>query len=303
MSRFPQEHYQRREPGQRPWVPYLYILPALFFYAFFVLWPIFDTLRLSFYDWDGFSTPRFNGLGNYGQLLEDEVVHAALRNNLLFIVFYTLFPIALALLLTTLLTRRRLWGLSFFRAGLFIPQVMSMVVVGVVWGWIYNPAFGPLNQVLKAIGLEALARPWLGDFNLALPAVGVVGTWVQYGFCMVLFVAGVQHIEESLYDAAKIDGANGMQEFWHVTLPGLRNEMSVAMVTTFVAALRIFAVVFVTTRGGPGFRTMVVSMWLYRNAFQINRAGYASAMAVVLSAIILLVSYALLTARQRSTEV
>ena len=290
-------HY---EPGQRFWTPYLYILPGLLIYASFVLWPIVDTLRYSFYEWDGFSTPAFIGLDNYASLLQDEVLHIALRNNLFFLAFYTLFPILLALFLTALLTRRQVRGLSFFRAGLFIPYVMSMVVVGVVWRWIYNPAFGPLNQALKAVGLGVLARPWLGDFDLALPAVGAVGTWVQYGFCLALFIAGVQRIEEALYDAAKIDGANEFQQFRHVTLPGLRNEISVALVTTFITALRIFDLVFVTTRGGPGNQTLVASLWLYRNAFQLNRVGYAATIAVVLTAIILVVSYAVITLRLRS---
>ncbi len=300
MLHSPKIQSQRYEPGQRPWTAYLYILPSFLIYVFFVLWPIFDTLRFSFYDWDGFSTPVFTGLGNYIRLLEDKVFHIALRNNLMFIVFYTLFPIGLGLFLTALMTRRRLRGLSFFRAGFFVPYVMSMVVVGVVWRWIYNPVFGPLNQALRAVGLEAWARPWLGDFQLALPAVGVVGTWVQYGFCMVLFIAGVQRIEETLYDAAKIDGANELQQFWYVTLPGIRSEISVALVTTLIAALKIFDLVFVTTRGGPGNQTTVVSLWLYRNAFQINRMGYAAAIAVVLSAIIMIISYVVLTIRLRT---
>ncbi len=292
-------HY---DPGQRPWTPYLYILPGFLIYALFVLWPVLDTLRYSFYDWDGFSTPSFAGLGNYGRLLQDQVLRTALRNNFLFIAFYTLFPITVGLFLTALLTRRQVRGLSFFRAGLFIPYVLSMVVVGVVWRWIYNPAFGPLNQLLKAVGLDAWARPWLGDFTLALPAVGVVGTWVQYGFCMVLFIAGVQRIEEDLYDAAKIDGANEFQQFWNVTLPSLRNEISVALVTTLITALRVFDLIYVTTKGGPGNQTMVASLWLYRNAFQLNRVGYAASIAVILTAIILLISYLVLTLRLRTVS-
>ena len=183
-----------------------------------------------------------------------------------------------------------------------MAYVMSMVVVGVVWRWIYNPAFGPLNRMLKAVGLEAWARPWLGDFALALPAVGIVGTWVQYGFCMALFIAGVQRIEEALYDAAKIDGANEFQQFRHVTLPGLRSEISVAMVTTLITALRVFDLIYVTTLGGPGNQTMVASLWLYRNAFQQNRVGYAATIAVVLTAIILVISYLVITLRLRTTS-
>jgi raffinose/stachyose/melibiose transport system permease protein len=198
----------RGKPGQRTWIAYLYILPAFTIYAFFILRPIAETIRISFYDWDGLTKPVFYGLNNYIELVQDNVLRLALWNNLLFMVFYTAFPILIALFLTVLLTRTRVRGLSFFRAGLFIPQVMAMVAVGVVWRWIYNPTFGPLNQTLQAIGLGSLARPWLGDFDLALPAVGIAGTWVQYCFCMVLFIAGVQHIDEALYEAAKIDGAN-----------------------------------------------------------------------------------------------
>jgi len=298
----PKVQSQGREPGYRPLTAYLYILPSFLIYAVFVLWPVLDTLRYSFYDWDGFSAPSFAGLGNYVRLLEDQVLHVALRNNMLFIVFYTLFPILVGLFLTALLTRRQIRGLSFFRAGLFVPYVMSMVVVGVVWRWIYNPAFGPLNRMLKAIGLEAWARPWLGDFTLALPAVGAVGTWVQYGFCMALFIAGVQRIEEALYDAAKIDGANEFQQFWHVTLPGLRNEISVALVTTLITALRVFDLIYVTTLGGPGNQTMVASLWLYRNAFQQNRVGYAATIAVVLTVIVLVISYLVITLRLRTAS-
>jgi len=275
-------------------VPYLFILPALLVYGVFVFVPILNTVRLSFHDWTGFSDSQFVGLDNYRQLWSDDVFRTALVNNIQFIAFYTIFPIAVGLLLTAALTRRRIWGLSLFRAGFFIPYVMPMVVVGVVWRWLYNPLFGPLNNGLKEIGLESWARPWLGDFDFALPAVGLIATWVQYGFCMVLFIAGVQKIDETLYDAAKVDGATGWHQLLHITIPGIRAEISVAAVTTFIAALRIFDLVFVTTRGGPGEETMVTSMWLYRSAFQINRVGYAASIAVVQSVMILVISYLLL---------
>lgn len=293
---------QGYKPGERPWTAYLYILPGFVIYLIFVLWPIASTLRYSFYDWDGFSTPTFIGIDNYIRLFDDPIFRVSLVNNLILIIFYTVFPIIIGLFLTALMTRRTLAGLTFFRASLFLPYVLSMVVVGVVWRWIYNPLFGPLNHTLRAIGLDAWAKPWLGDFTLALPAVGLIGTWVQYGFCMVLFIAGVQRIEEALYDAAKIDGANEFHLFWYITLPGLRNEISVAMVTTLIVALRVFDLIFVTTRGGPGDNTMVVSLYIYRNAFVINRAGYAAAIAVIMTIIILIISYGVITIRQRWTE-
>ena len=302
MLNTPKARSRGYKPGERPWTAYLYILPGFIIYAVFVLWPILDTLRYSFYEWSGFSSPSFIGLDNYIKLYSDDIFRQALVNNLWFIVFYTVFPIVIGLFLTALLTRRRLPGITLFRTGLFMPYVMAMVVVGVVWRWIYNPATGPLNQALRAVGLDALARPWLGDFDLALPAVGVVGTWVQFGFCMVLFIAGVQRIDEMLYDAAKLDGANEWRQFWHITLPGLRNEISVAMVTTLIAALRIFDLVFVTTRGGPGNETMVVALHIYRNAFAINRVGYAAAIAVVLTIVIVIISVLVLALRQKWVE-
>ncbi len=295
-------HVEGLKPGQRWYIGYLYLLPGLLIYGLFVFLPILDTFRYSLFRWDGISQPVFTGLGNYAALIHDPTFLTALFNNAVFIFFYTVLPILLALLLTGLMTRRPLPGMTFFRAGLFVPQVMSMVVVGVVWRWILNPVNGPLNQLLKALGLGAWAKAWLGDFTWALPAVGGIGTWVEYGFCMVLFIAGVQRIEPTLYDAARIDGANAYQEFRYVTLPGLRSELVVAIITTLIAALRVFDLVFVTTRGGPGTRTLVMAFHIWRNAFVVNNVGYAAAVAVVLTVLILTVSVAVLTVQERLTR-
>lgn len=279
--------------GIRAFVPYAYIFPSLLIYAIFVVIPILGTILLSFFDWTGFSSPVFVGFKNFVELSGDQTFLSGLFNNFSFIFFYTVLPVSIGLILTMIMSRRNLAGQSLFRAGFFIPYIMPMVVVGVIWRWIYNPAFGPLNQVLKLAGLGSLAKPWLGDFNFALPAVGVMATWVQYGFCMALFLAGVQRINEDLFDAAKVDGANQFQQMLHVMIPGIRGEILVAVVTTFIAAVRLFDLIFVTTRGGPGAQTVVTSLWLYRNAFQINRAGYGAAIAVVQTAFILLVSFIL----------
>lgn len=290
-----------REPGARYWTGYLYVLPGFLVYAVFVLLPILNTFRLSLYEWNGVAVPRFVGLENFARMPTDEFLVVSFRNNLLFIPFFTLLPMAFALLLTALLSRRRIRALTFFRTGLFIPYVMPMIVVGVIWRWIYNPAFGPLNEILGALGLDAWARAWLGDYDLALPSLGVAGAWVTYGFSMALFVAGVQNISEELYDAARIDGSNEVQQFWYVTLPGLRNELTIVLLANFITSIRMFDLVYVTTRGGPGSQTMVLNLWLYLNAFHYSRVGYASAIAVVMTAIIFLASYALVILRQRST--
>jgi raffinose/stachyose/melibiose transport system permease protein len=290
-------------PGESRFLGYLYILPGLVIYLLFVLYPVLETVRTSFYRWDGFTVNRtFIGLQNYRQLLIDHQFLQALSHNLIFIVFYSIIPIILGIILASLLGRRRLPGMTFFRAGLFLPQVISMVVVGVMWRWIFNPVFGPLNAFLKLVGLNSLARPWLGDFTLALPSVGIIGTWVMYGFCMVLFLAGMQRIPEDYYEAAELDGANEIQQLRYITLPSLRPEFGVALITTIIAALRVFDLVYVLTRGGPGDRTLVVAFLVYRAAFQQNRIGYAAAVATVLTLIILLISFLILRFQSRSEE-
>ena len=175
-------------------------------------------------------------------------------------------------------------------------------MVGIIWRWLFAYD-GPINEFLILIGLEGAIRPWLGDFTYARYAVGSVGTWVQYGLCMVLFIAGAQSINEDLYDAARVAGANAWQEFRYVTLPGLSQQILVAFVLTFIAALRAFDLVFVLTRsGGPGKETIVTSILIYQQAFQRNRAGYASAMALVLSVIIVSVSALVIRLQARRDE-
>lgn len=285
-------------PFARPQQAYLLLAPGFLIYALFVLLPITNTVRYSFFDWTGFSEPTFIGIDNYIRLAGDPDFWKAIGNNTFFVLFYTILPIMLGLFLTSLLTRSRIRGLTLFRTGLFIPQVMSPVVVGIVWRWLFTYN-GPINSFLIAIGLENVALPWLGDFTWAPYAVGAVGTWVQYGLCMVLFIAGAQSIDEELYDAAKVFGANAWQQFRYVTFPGLRQQILVAFILTFIAAMRVFDLVFVLTQGGPGKQTIVTSYLIYQQAFQRNRAGYASAIAVVIAIIILVVSIAVFKLQSR----
>lgn len=278
-------------PGENKWTGWLYLLPGLIIYLAFTFYPILETVRTSFYEWNGFSAQRnWVGLENYQVVFSDPQFTGAFLHNLVFILFYCVLPVLVGLLLASVLSQRALPGMTFFRTILFLPQVISMVVVGVIWRWIFNPQFGPLNILLNTLGLSGLTRAWLGDFTLALPAVGSIGTWVQYGFCMILFLAGMQHISEEYYEASSLDGANAFKQFVHITIPGLRPEIGVALVTTIIAALRVFDLVYVTTRGGPGNATLVVGFLIYRSAFQQNRIGYASAIATVLMLIILVIS-------------
>lgn len=278
---------ENRLPGESRFNGWIYLAPGLIIYLVFVFYPLLETLRTSFYQWDGFSTNRsFVGFSNYLKLFQDQQFFQALTNNIIFIVFYSIIPIIIGLFLASILGRKPIPGLTFFRTVLFLPQILSMVVVGVTWRWIFNPTFGLLNMTLRTLGLESLTKAWLGDFSWALPAVGSIGTWVQYGFCMILFLAGMQRIPGEYYEAAQLDGASELKQLLFITLPSLRPELSVALMTTIIAALRVFDLVYVTTRGGPGDSTLVTGFLVYRAAFQQNRIGYAAALATVMTVII-----------------
>ena len=186
----------------------------------------------------------------------------------------------------------RLRGASFFRAAIFLPQIVAMVVTATAWTAIYAPD-GVLNTLLRAIGLKSVTRAWLGDFGTALPAVGLIGTWLEIGLCLVLFISGIGQIPRELYEAAKVDGAGAVREFFAVTLPGLRGQITVALTLTVIAALRTFDLVYITTHGGPGDSTSLPAFEVYNRAFSTGQVGSACAIAVVLTMIILLVTYAI----------
>lgn len=232
------------------------------------------------------------GLGNYIDAIGDPLVQEAFVHAIVLVAFYSIIPVCLGLLATAALSRHRIRGLAGIRTLIFLPQVLAAVVIGVAWQWMYDPQ-GPFNALLSAVGLDDLARPWLGEAGLALPAVGVIGAWVTVGLCMVLFLAGVQQIPLDRYEAARVDGAGPISEFFAVTLPGLRNEIAVALLLTVVDALRAFDIVFVTTKGGPGTETVVPTLLIYKRAFVTGQVGSAAAIAAMLTAVVLLVAVAI----------
>jgi raffinose/stachyose/melibiose transport system permease protein len=281
-----------RAPGEPRHVAYLYLAPAFFFYLLFAFGPLLYTAWLSFYDWDGLTVGTWVGLDNYDEVLSDPDIRASFVHSFELILFYAVLPVILGLLLASVIAHSRVRGATFFRAVLFLPQTIATVVVAIAWVWIYAPD-GPLNEALDAVGLSSVSRGWLGDFNWALPALGVVGTWVMFGLCLVLFIAGIQKIPTTLYEAARVDGAGRVREFLAVTLPGLRGELAVALTLTTIMALRTFDLIYVSTQGGPGTSTTVPSVLVYQNAFSNGRVGLASAIAVVLTALIFVVAFAI----------
>ncbi|MDZ7801392.1 MAG: sugar ABC transporter permease [Trueperaceae bacterium] len=288
-------------PGDRWYHGLAIFLPGFAVYALLVLLPAGVSVWYSLHDWAGFGEASWVGLANYRRLLGDALFWRALANNAAFIVFYTVVPITLGLLLAAVLHQPWLRGRGTFRALLFLPQILPMALIGVIWRWMYAPGDGPINAFLAAIGLGALTRPWLGDFDWALPSVGLIASWYFYGFCMAVFFAGMQRIDPTLYDAARVDGASALRQLLHVTLPGLRREIVVVAFFTLVTALKVFDLVFVTTRGGPGDSTLVGTLYLYRSAFQRSEVGYASTIAVVLTILVILVTV-MLRRLQRSSS-
>ena len=285
------ETASERPPGEPRLVGYLYLLPALVAFTAFVLVPLGRAVWLSFYDWDGVTAGTWAGLENYAELASEEALRGAFAHALVLLFFYALLPVGIGLLLAGLVARARVRGLALFRTVLFLPQVIALVVVAVMWRMIYDPGSGALNELLRTFGLGSLAQSWLGDFDLALPAVGVVGTWVWFGLAMVLLMAGVQKIPASLYDAARVDGAGMVREFLAVTLPALRGEIAVALTLTTIAALRNFDLIYITTKGGPGDATSVPAFQVYDRAFQTGEVGSAAAIGIALTAIIFSFSF------------
>ncbi|QGH69957.1 carbohydrate ABC transporter permease [Pseudactinotalea sp. HY158] len=266
-------------------LPYLYLAPGLVIFAAFVLYPLARSAQFSLYAWDGLGASTWVGLANYADLLADPVLRAAFGHAFVLIGFFSLVPLALGLALAAILTHGRVRGLGMFRTVVFLPQVIAMVVVAVAWRQIYAPD-GTLNTALRAIGLDNLAIPWLGDYTWTLPAVGVVGTWVQLGLVTVLLMAGMAKLPKEMYEAARIDGAGPVREFFAMTAPNVRAEMAVALTLTIIAALKTFDLVYVTTGGGPGNSTTVPAYEVYTRAFREGAVGSAAAIAVTLAILI-----------------
>jgi len=273
--------------------PYLYLLPGLFVFTVFVVVPIVAAVGLSLTAWNGVSwdTATFVGLENYIQALEEPRFWTALWHNLVLIPYFVILPTILGLAPAALVHQMQLRGATIFQAGLFLPYIMPGVLIGVVWRWLLNPVFGPVNSVLEDLGFSP--PTWLADFTLALPTIGLIGAWAAYGFCYVVFVAGIQKIPADLYDAARLDGASGWHEFTAVTLPGLRREIAVVLSVNLINALRAFDIVRATTDGGPGDSTDVLALFMV-DSLDSNRAGYAIAIAMFLAIITLVLSLSVL---------
>ena len=278
---------------------YLFILPALIFYLVFTLRPLTQSIIFSFYDWDGFNPiKRFIGLANYKEAFSDPVLGLSLFNNIKWVIISLILSQGTALLLAVLVARCIIWQ-SFFRSVLFFPNMLSPMITALIWGRIYDPLIGLINTFLKNLGYGYLAKGWLGSPEWALVAVCIANSWRAYGYYMVLYLAGLQSVDPTLYDAAKVDGANGWQEFWYVTLPSIRPTSTLVLSLALINSLMTFDMVWGMTQGGPFHRSEVLSTLIYKTAFASNRVGYGCALSLMQAVLIFNVTMIFIRIRER----
>jgi raffinose/stachyose/melibiose transport system permease protein len=270
-------------------IGWLFVLPALIMYAIFVLFPLLQSVRYSFFRWNGIGEMRWVGLDNYATILDDPNLLGTIYNALILVIFFSVIPVTLGLIVASIIHRIAPGKLgAVARTVLFLPQVIPLVAAGIIWGWLLALT-GLINQLLDAVGLGAITRAWLGDFDWALPAVGFIGVWVLLGFCTVLLWTGMTKLDPALFESARIDGADWRTEFTRITVPLLRQEIGVCLTVTIIAALAAFDIVYVTTAGGPGNATAVPGIQIYILAFTQQRIGLASALSVMLMTLVLLI--------------
>ena len=266
---------------------YLFIGPQLFGIVVFVLIPLFYALYLSLYRWDLLSPPRYVGLSNFTEALNSRVFWSAVRSTLSYSALYIPLNIGLALLFALLLNQIR--GKVVFRTLFFLPVITNSVAASLVWAWLLNADFGLINQGLKSVGVVAPPR-WLLSPDSAMLGIVLMSVWWTVGVNMVIFLAGLQGIPAIYYEAAALDGANSRQRFLHVTLPMLSPTIFFVLVITIIGSLQVFDQILVLTNGGPADSTRVFVMYLYTEAFQRFRMGTSSAAALMLFAVLLVLT-------------
>ena len=255
-------------------------LPLLIFIIWIIV-PTFRTIYLSFTNESLMGTSRFVGLQNYIYLFGDPAFLQAVRNNVIWIFAYIAIPIPIGFLIALGLDDAKPVGCSFLRVLFYVPMAISLIAVGLMWTWMYNPSWGIINTILRGIGLESLARQWLGDQDLVLFSVIVASYWNFIPLIVIILGAGLTQIPNELIDAARIDGTSYMQQVLLIKIPLLRPSFTIATVITVIFSLRVFDIVFATTGGGPVNASEVLGTMMYQEAFRNTLIGYGASIATV----------------------
>ena len=273
--------------------PYLFVIPGMLLFFLIAVIPIFQTFGLSFSDWDGvkaFSSINIIGLDNYKTVITGQEFLIALKNNMIWALVSVTVPIAIGLVQAAVIVNSNVKCKNLFQLLLFLPQILSSMIMSIMWLTIYDPASGLLNEALKMIGLDSFAQPWLGDKSTAIYALLVMSIWTAYGFNTVIYCTAIRSVDQAMYEAAKIDGANFLQTFFRITIPSISKTTTTLLLLSLIGAFKVFDVVFQMTKGGPGYYTYVMSYYLYQTAFASNKIGLGCSIAVLLTIIVFVVS-------------
>jgi len=274
--------YKRNEIAVTPW---LFLAPAILFFMFYVIFPIFQSFNISLHDWDGLGEAKFVGLANYTELMDDRAFEVSLWNNFKWLALYLLaIPAGLFI---ALFLNQTVTGIRLYKSLFFFPFVISQVVVGLVFTWFYDPTFGLLNTIIGTVGLGPINV--LGDPTLATYGIIAAGLWPQTAYCMILYLTGLNAVDPEQVEAARLDGAKGWRMLWYVIIPQLKPATFIAFVVTIIGALRSFDLISIMTNGGPFGTTRVLSFYMFEKALSEYgfRMGYGAAIAVVLFLIML----------------
>lgn len=268
---------------------YAFVLPNLIGYTVFVFIPVIFSFILSVMSWDGSQRPmQFVGLQNFADIFGDRIFGGTLLHTISYALMTVIPTLILALLLAVLLNNK-LKGVAVFRTAFYFPYIASIVAVGAVWNMLFQPDFGPVNEILKAVGIADPPR-WVVDKDWAMVAVAIVSVWKYMGYYMIVYLAALQGISSSLYEAASIDGANGRQKLWHITVPMLTPTTFFVLIMLTIQCFKVFDLVYVMTGGGPGNATKTLVNYIYEKAFTSWEFGPASAGAIVLFVIVLAIT-------------
>lgn len=272
---------------------FICIVPTFILFSLFVLYPMASSFAMSFTDWSGMGKNyHFIGLDNYIRMFRDRTVGIALKNNLTLLIFVPAVTITLALLFASLLSGRRIREKKLYRILFFFPNVIAISVTSILWSFIYHPSVGIINGFLKAVGADALVHTWLGESGTVVFAVGITMVWQAVGYYMILFIAAMEGVPGELYEAAELEGAGEVQKFTRITLPLIGNVINVAVIFNIIAVFNgSFTFTKIMTNGGPDNKSMVLSLYMYDQAFGNGNFGYAMAVGVVILMITLFLSF------------
>ncbi|AEJ18891.1 binding-protein-dependent transport systems inner membrane component [Gracilinema caldarium DSM 7334] len=271
-----------------------FLIPGVVLLILVVFLPFGMNLFISCTKWNGVGLPQWVGFSNYRKAITDTVFWASFKNNIIMILAVTVIPTILGLLLAVFLFD---FGIPHFgqkniaiiRSAIYLPQILPVAIAGIVWGWILDPTYGALNMILRTIGLDNLTRNWLGDPTSALPSVMGIMVWFQIGYPLVICMSALQRIDPQILEAAQIDGAGWLRRFF-ISIFIIRPEILVVVLTTTIYALKLFAQIYVLTRGGPGTATLVPSYFAYQNFFEKANVGYGAAISSIMTAIIFILT-------------